>query len=98
MAVDQCSDVQLNTKVFFSSFIQASEETMGYFIFSGNVLTFPKFPNFTMLCMIQTFHRRLFPSFPVFFSDVRQGQLCIGLELKQQERGFSEKLAAGSRK
>jgi len=29
MAVDQCSDVQMNTKVLFSSFIRASEETMG---------------------------------------------------------------------
>ena len=28
MAVDQCLDVQMNTKVF-SSFIRASEETMG---------------------------------------------------------------------
>jgi len=28
MAVDQSSDVQMNTKVFFSSFILASEETM----------------------------------------------------------------------
>jgi len=30
---NQCSDVQMNTKVFFSSFIRASEETMGSFYF-----------------------------------------------------------------
>jgi len=29
MAVDQCSDVQMNKKVIFGSFIRACEETMG---------------------------------------------------------------------
>jgi hypothetical protein len=38
MAVDQCSDVQMNTKVFFSSFTRASEEWVN-FIFSGNAAT-----------------------------------------------------------